>query len=147
MFHRLQCLCQARLKLIQWLRNALPDATTHRKRLLTKLEEVTTNQGEDDKGALTGEAKQEEVLARRPCPSGDEDREVVVKNELKHVDMHMATEQMFVLPLPPDSVKRASAESASSSSKRMKSLTLSQSWCAHVRLWTSLHCALGVLSE
>ena len=36
--------------------------------------------------------------------------ELGVKNELKNVDMDMAAEQMFVLPLPPDSAKRWSTE-------------------------------------
>ena len=47
--------------------------------------------------------------------------ELGVKDELKNVDMHMAAEQMFVPPLPPESAKRGSTESASASSKRMKS--------------------------
>ena len=50
-----------------------------------------------------------------------------MKDELKNVDMHMAAEQIFVPPLPPESAKRGSTESASASSKRMKSETLSQS--------------------
>ena len=58
----------------------------------------------------------------------------------------MVAEQMFVPPLPPDSAKRVSTESASASSKRMKFETFSQSLCAQVRPWTSRG-GLGVLSE
>ena len=105
------------------------DATTFRKSLLTQLEEATTNQKKDDNGAVTGEAMQEEALSKLPdVPVPAEAKtEVVVRDELKNVDMHRAAEQMFVPPLPLDSAKRASAESASASSKRMKSETLSQS--------------------
>ena len=70
------------------------DATTFRKGLLTQLEEATTNQMQDDNGAVTGEAKQEEALSKLPhIPPKTE----VVK--LKNVDMHMAAEQIFVPPL------------------------------------------------
>ena len=124
------------------------DATTFRKSLLTQLEEVTTNQRKVDNGAVMGERKQEESLSNLPdVPVPAEAMtELGVKDELKNVDVHMAAEQMFVLPLPPDGAKRGSTESASAPSMRMKSETLSQSWCAQVRPWTS-HGGLGVLSE
>ena len=72
---------------------------------------------------------------RKPCPNcqpvpAEANTEVVAKDEQKHVDMHVDAEQMFVPPLPLDCAKRASAEFASASSKRMKSETLSQSLCA-----------------
>ena len=92
------------------------DATTFRKSLLTQLEEATTNQRKDDSGGVTGEAKQAEAKT-----------ELGVKDEPKKVDTHMAAEQMFGPPLPLDSAKRTSAESASASSKRMKPETLSHS--------------------
>ena len=125
------------------------DATTFRKSLLTQLEEVTTNQRKVDNGAVMGERKQEESLSNLPdVPVPAEAMtELGVKDELKNVDVHMAAEQMFVPPLPPGGAKTGSTESASSSSKRMKSETLSQSWCAQVWPWTSHGGLGGVLSE
>ena len=97
------------------------DATTFRKSLLTQPEEGTTNQRTEDNGLVTGEAKQEGALSKLPdVPVPVEAKTgVVVKDERKNVDMHMAAEQMFVPPLPLDS--------GSASSKHMKSETLSQS--------------------
>ena len=104
-------------------------------RVLTQLEEATTNQRQVDNGAVMGETKQEEALSKVPdVPIPAEAMtELGVKDELKNVDMHMAADQMFVPPLTPDSAKRGPTESASASSKRMKSETLSQGWCAQVR--------------
>ena len=122
------------------------DAKAFRKSLLTQLEEATTNQRKDHKGAVKGEAKQEEAVSKLPdVPVPAEAKTEVVKDELENVDMHMAAEQIFVPPPPLDSATRASVESASAT-KRMKSETLGQSWCAQVRLWTS-DGALVVLSE
>ena len=98
------------------------------KSLLTQLEEVTTNQRKVDEGAVMGKTKQEEALSELPdVPVPAEAMTSGGKDELQNVDMHMAAEQMFVPPLPPDSAKRRSTESASASSKRMKSETPSQS--------------------
>ena len=72
-------------------------------------------------------------IARRSCPNRGEDRGEV------------AAEQMFVPPPTLEHCEEALAESVSASSKRVME-TLSQSWCAQVRLWTS-HGAVGVLSE
>ena len=105
------------------------DATTFRKSLLTQLEEVTTNHRKVDDGAVMGETKQEEALSKLPdvLVPAEAMTELGVKDELKNVDMHMAAEQMFVPPQAPESSKRGSTESASASSKRMKSETPSQS--------------------
>ena len=124
------------------------NATTFRKSLLTQLEEVTTNQRKVDDGAVMGETLQEKALSKLPdvLVPAEAMTELRAKDELKNVDMHMAAKQMFVPPLPPESAKRWSTESASASSKRMKSETLSQSWCAQVRPGRSRG-GLGVLSE
>ena len=75
------------------------------------------------------ETKQEEALSKLPdVPVPTEAMtELGVKDELKNVDMHTAAQQIFLPPLLPDSAKRESTESASASSMRMKSETLSQS--------------------
>ena len=109
------------------------DATRFRKSL--QLEEVTTNQRKVDNGAVTGDTKQEEALSRLTDVSVQAEAmtELGVKEEQKNVDMHMAAEQMFVPPLPPDSAKK----------KSTKSETLSQSWCAQVRPWKFWECCLS----
>ena len=94
------------------------DATTFRKSLLTQLEEVTTNQRKVDNGAVMGETKEEEAVSKLPdVPVPAEAMtELGGEGRAKERDMHMAAEQMFVLPVPPDSAKRRFTVSASASS-------------------------------